>query len=65
VVGSKPGKPRLTSVTILSLKQKGAEIKGELSPGQWVVTAGATSIDKNQEVRLFKEPSKTNIGKEM
>ena len=65
VLDTKTKKPVLTQVSILGLKEQGAEITGELNPGQWVITAGVSQLEKDSQVRLFDEPSTTNIGKEM
>jgi RND family efflux transporter MFP subunit len=43
-------------------RQQGVEVSGDLTPGQWVVTAGVHHLQPGQKVRLLKKPPKTNVG---
>lgn len=65
LVNAETGGLKRTPVTVLRLLGEGAEISGGLSAGQWIVIAGANSLQDGQTVRLMNQPSKTNIGLEM
>lgn len=65
LVDPKTGKLSRAPVSVLRLRKEGAEVKGSLAAGQWIVTAGANSLRDDQTVRLLNRPSQTNIGKEM
>jgi len=59
------GELRRVAVDILGLRGDRAEIKGQLSVGQWIVTAGVNSLRQGQTVSLLEPASPTNTGGEM
>jgi len=53
---------RRQDICVERLNRQGVEISGDLSPGQWVVTAGVHHLQPGQKVRLLPKPSETNVG---
>jgi RND family efflux transporter MFP subunit len=53
---------RQQAVFVRNLAAEGVEITGELTPGQWIVTAGVHHLQDGQKVRLLINPSETNLG---
>lgn len=51
-------------VSLVGLTDTGVMIRGNLHPGQWVITAGINSLTEHQSVRLLQAPSATNVGNE-
>jgi multidrug efflux pump subunit AcrA (membrane-fusion protein) len=56
------GVVRQQAVSARNLTPEGVEITGELTPGQWIVTAGVHHLQDGQKVRLLKKPTETNAG---
>ncbi|MCB2185530.1 MAG: efflux RND transporter periplasmic adaptor subunit [Deltaproteobacteria bacterium] len=65
VVDPQTGRLSRAPVTILRLVESGAQIRGQVQSGQWIVTGGANSLADGQTVRLVSQPSATNIGREL
>jgi membrane fusion protein, multidrug efflux system len=52
-------------VTIDAITESGITIKGDMMPGQLIVSAGAHYLTDRQRVRVLKKASITNIGAEL
>ncbi len=65
VVDENSGRLSQVPVKLMGLRDAGAEIKGSLTDGQWIVTAGVGSLRPDMVVRLLDKAAKTNIGVEM
>jgi multidrug efflux pump subunit AcrA (membrane-fusion protein) len=62
VFDTQNGVVRQQTVSVGNLTAEGVEITGELTPGQWIVTAGVHHLQEGQKVRILKKPSETNVG---
>lgn len=50
------------AVRVETLNRHHVEISGDLTPGQWIVTAGVHHLHPGQKVRLLQTPPQTNVG---
>lgn len=62
ILDQEKGQVHRQAVMVGQLTPAGVEISGQLTPGQWVVTAGTHNLQEGMKVRLLPKTSQTNVG---
>ena len=65
VVDTETNRADKRRVTPYGLTARGLEIRGDISPGDWVVTSGASFVGPDKRLKVLEPASPTNVGNEL